>query len=344
MSFALYRLPYADTYTEVRSEGKDMLLSNIEHIGCEEGFVVAPFASTFFTPAVLIRPDSVERHAVPTCGSVNGQKTVSSHAASDDYKAAFTHFHDAISCGHFLKLVLSRSKEVTLHSTDYRELFFEACRRYPRLMVMLVSTKITGTWLVASPEILLTGDGSWWRTMALAGTMTYEEGYQQWSEKNQQEQRFVEAYIEDRLSDFALEIIKDGPHTKRAGNLVHLCTDFRFRIAAGCHIGELLAALHPTPAVCGIPKAKAREFIANHESTPRSYYSGFMGPVGIGGESHLYVSLRCAKLGDGTATLFAGGGIMPDSTLQSEWEETEHKMQTIGSLLTQAEPDKQAKP
>ena len=333
MSFAYYRLPYADSYTGVRSDAKDQLLSNYEQIGHDEGFVVAPFTNEFFTPIVLIRPDSVERLALPAgdCNGSNGNQQPS--AMSEVYESTFHCFHDAISHGQFMKLVLSRSKEVALATTDYESLFFEACRRYPRLMVMLVSTKITGTWLVASPEILLMGDGTGWRTMALAGTMTYREGYQDWSEKNQQEQHFVEAYIEDRLSDFALEIVKDGPHTKRAGNLVHLCTDFRFRIARGCFVGELLASLHPTPAVCGIPKMKARDFILNHENISRSYYSGFMGPVGIGGETHLYVSLRCAKLDDGKATLFAGGGIMPESTADAEWEETEHKMQTIGALL-----------
>lgn len=333
MSYAYYRMPYADSYTVVRSESKDRLLRNYEQIGHDTGFVIAPFNNDVYTPIVIIAPDSVEQHTLPQGDVPQRHATATSTNISDGYEATFERFHNAICNGQFLKLVLSRSKEAELNTDDYEELFLEACRRYPRLMIMLVSTKVTGTWLVASPEILLTGDGAWWRTMALAGTMPYMDGYQEWSEKNQQEQRFVEAYIEDRLSDFSLEILKDGPTTKRAGNLVHLCTDFRFHIAPGCYIGELLASLHPTPAVCGIPKMKAREFIIENEQNERSYYSGFMGPVGINGETHLYVSLRCAKLEQGKATLYAGGGIMPESTLASEWDETEHKMQTIGNVL-----------
>lgn len=333
MSYAYYRLPYADTYTIIRSENPERVLTSYEEIGRESGFVIAPFLNSRKTPIVLIKPDTKEEKPVPQSNDNPKNPEPEETTITEQYEKAFDVFHEAITQGHFMKLVLSRSFEREMPSVEPVTLFLEACRRYPRLMIMLVSTKTTGTWLVASPEILLTGDGSWWRTMALAGTMPYEEGYQEWNEKNRQEQRFVEAYIEDRLSDFSIEILKDGPRTKRAGNLVHLCTDFRFHIAEGCYVGEVLASLHPTPAVCGIPKMKARDFILFNENTQRSYYSGFMGPVNIDSATHLYVSLRCARLEENRAILYAGGGIMPDSTLRSEWDETEHKMKTINALL-----------
>ena len=333
MSYAYYRLPYATDYSIIRSDNPERILTSYEQIGRESGFVVAPFLNSRTTPIVLIQPDHIETNSLT---QTDETPKVSQHVETtvgDKYEQVFEVFHEAILNGHFMKLVLSRSFERDMPDVEPEALFFEACRRYPRLMIMLVSTPTTGTWLVASPEILLTGDGSWWRTMALAGTMPYKDGYQEWNEKNQQEQRFVEAYIEDRLSDFSVEILKDGPRTKRAGNLVHLCTDFRFHIAEGCYIGEVLASLHPTPAVCGIPKMKARDFILVNENTQRRYYSGFMGPVNIDSHTHLYVSLRCAQLKENRAVLYAGGGIMPDSTLQSEWDETENKMQTINALL-----------
>lgn len=336
INFACFRLPYADDYTIVSSEQKVKLIASYEAIGKESGFVVAPFNPDYSSPIVLIHPDKVEKKSFGVVSELpNNEKETDSEEKNfnTDYASAFQKFHGAINEGRFMKLVLSCSCTRPADTSDAEALFLETCRRYPRLAVMLVSTERTGTWLVASPEILLTGDGSWWRTMALAGTMPYADGYQEWSEKNQHEQHFVEAYIEDRLSDYSLEILKDGPHTRRAGNLVHLCTDFRFHLAPGCYIGEVLASLHPTPAVCGIPKAKAREFILENENNNRLYYSGFMGPVGIDGETHLYVSLRCAKLEEGNAILYAGGGIMPESTMQSEWEEVEHKMKTIGNVL-----------
>lgn len=333
MNFAYYRLPYADKYTVIRSDKPERILTSYEQIGREPGFVIAPFINSRTTPIVFILPDHIEEIPIPVTEGVTDDREVAVTTASEQYEKAFATFHQAITEGHFMKLVLSRSFERELPDIEPEKLFLEACHRYPRLMIMLVSTETTGTWLVASPEILLTGDGSWWRTMALAGTMPYADGYQEWNEKNRQEQRFVEAYIEDRLSDFSVEILKDGPHTKRAGNLVHLCTDFRFHIAEGCYIGEVISSLHPTPAVCGIPKMKARDFILVSENTQRRYYSGFMGPVNIDSQTHLYVSLRCAQLMGNRAVLYAGGGIMPDSTLQSEWDETEHKMKTINALL-----------
>ena len=63
----------------------------------------------------------------------------------------------------------------------------------------------------------------------------------------------------------------------RAANLVHLRSDFSFTLPDNTHIGNLLQSLHPTPAVCGIPKKSAFDFIVRHEHTPRCYYSGFMG-------------------------------------------------------------------
>lgn len=336
MSFAYYRLPYGEKYTIVRSATADRILPAYENIGLSEGFVVAPFVNTKTTPIVLISPDDVEEKPVPDImkGNTSRCRNCSERRhVTDAYSNAFDNFHEAIVRGEFMKLVLSRTDEKNIPDVDVEELFFEACRRYPRVMVMLVSTSATGTWLVATPEILMTGDGTSWRTMALAGTMPYEEGYQQWNEKNQQEQHFVETYIEDCLSDFSTKIVKDGPRTQRAGNIVHLCTDFHFHLADGCSIGYVLASLHPTPAVCGMPKIKARDFIIANENVARGYYSGFMGPVGIGGMTSLYVVLRCACIKGNKAVLYAGGGIMPDSRLQSEWEETEHKMQTIGDLI-----------
>ncbi len=334
MSFALYRLPYEDAYTEIRSERSPRCLASLHCVGQDEGFVIAPFdCSCKDTPIVMICPDSVERKPLAEDEALRQGGFVKSKDISMAYADDFRKFHDAVHEGRFSKLVLSRNKEILYDAADLRRLFFDACHRYPRLAVMLVSTPVTGTWLVATPEKLLTGDGTWWKTMALAGTMPFVEGFQEWSKKNQHEQHFVETYIETCLDHFGKDIIKDGPFTRRAGNLVHLCTDFRFHLAEGKTIGDVLASLHPTPAVCGIPKDAAFMFIKNHEHAPRLYYSGFMGPVGIEGKTDIYVSLRCARLSQGKATLYAGGGIMPESQVKAEWEETENKMQTIGDVL-----------
>ncbi|EKC80440.1 protein containing Chorismate binding protein, partial [human gut metagenome] len=99
-------------------------------------------------------------------------------------------------------------------------------------------------------------------------------------------------------------------------------------------LGDVLDALYPTPAVCGIPKDEARRFILQYEHQSRKYYSGFVGPISPKGKTHLYVSLRCMNiLDDGSCELYAGGGLLKESEMEKEWKETEAKMQTILSVL-----------
>jgi isochorismate synthase len=99
-------------------------------------------------------------------------------------------------------------------------------------------------------------------------------------------------------------------------------------------IGNLLQALHPTPAVCGLPKREAFDFIVRNEHTSRRYYSGFMGMLDPQGETHLYVSLRCMNIKNDSCCLYAGGGLLKDSKEWQEWQETEAKLETMRRVLT----------
>ena len=141
-------------------------------------------------------------------------------------------------------------------------------------------------------------------------------------------------WLEDTecLEQFTDDFREEGPRTVRAANLVHLRSDFTFKLADNNKIGDLLQALHPTPAVCGLPKREAFKFIVKNEHTPRRYYSGFMGPVAQE-DTHLYVSLRCMNIDGDVCHLYAGGGLLKDSVEEQEWLETEAKMETMKKLL-----------
>lgn len=331
--YAYYRLPYADSYTAIETERKPLIFSRLEDVGCSAGFVIAPFRVTAECPMVMIWPDEVnEREFGATKVGANTMEDTATPEVSDAYRQVFSVFHSAVSKGEFHKLVLARTKELKTTQIDYRTMYEEACRLYPRLMIMMFSTPQTGTWIIASPEILVEGRAGAFHTVALAGTMAYRDGYLDWSEKNKAEQHIVEQYIADTLQPLCDEVLKDGPVTMRAGDLVHLRTDFRFHLKTD--LGTLVSKLHPTPAVCGLPKSKAYDFILANEPFDRRYYSGFAGPVGINDETHLYVSLRCAELAPYTPhRLYAGGGIMPESQCEAEWQETESKMKTIAHVL-----------
>jgi isochorismate synthase len=92
--------------------------------------------------------------------------------------------------------------------------------------------------------------------------------------------------------------------------------------------------LHPTPAVCGTPQKIARDFLLSNEEYAREYYTGYIGPVfKEGNDSHLFVNLRCIKIMDSKAYLYAGGGITQASDAEEEWKETKNKLQTMLQVL-----------
>lgn len=294
---------------------------------CEEGFIIAPFAESVSTPFIMIPADSVLKLEVPSGGTGTGCKTDDD---SREYANIFKLFHKQVSNGNFSKLVLSRSEQVRLKvPVDPEELFFRACRKYPGLMIMLFSTPESGIWLITTPEPLIEKKDGLCHTAAIAGTMKVSDNPPEWSEKNRLEQQLVEEFI---VRAVAPVIKKDGPYTVFAGPLCHLKTDIYFKAD---NVMSALKRLHPTPAVCGIPQYEAKSFILENEAHSRRYYSGYAGPVGIDGRTSIYVSLRCAEIAQDrkSLTLYAGGGIMPQSDFESEFAETQSKMQTIADVL-----------
>ena len=358
-AYAIYRLPHEDHATLIRqTEGEPMELHSLTELNGKQGFVVAPFEVSPHQPIVVIQGEmcdvalgsavslveesgeSLQSNLLPLSSTSEAAEPSASYPLPQHYSIDFANYHSQLEADHFRKIVLARCADEKMgEKVEPMELFYRACEMYPRMFIALVETEKTGCWLTATPEILLDGKGSDWRTIALAGTMKLEgdqlnsEGETlKWSTKNIQEQRIVSTYITECLEQFTGDFREEGPRTVRAANLVHLRSDFTFKLADHHHLGDLLNTLHPTPAVCGLPKREAFQFIIKNEHTPRRYYSGFMGPLGTE-ETHLYVSLRCMNIEGDTCHLFAGGGLLKDSTEEQEWAETEAKMETMRRIL-----------
>ena len=367
-SFAIYRLPHAEQCTLIRqTSGTPRQLAALSELNDSSGFVVAPFSISRDRPLLLIRPDEVltlpcQRGSLLVANyefpagklPVSRRETPSVPAGRSEGRAAyasdFARFHQKLSEGAFRKVVLSRcAVEPRTDDEAPLDLFLKACERYPRLFVAMVYTPQSGLWLVATPEILLEGSADSWRTIALAGTMQLQgddlkgEGeHARWSAKNIEEQRLVATYIMEQLKPFVGDLCEEGPRTVRAANLVHLRSDFTFTLLNNARVGDLLSALHPTPAVCGLPKSATLRFILDNEHSPRRYYSGFMGPLNLqpspssslsAPATHLYVSLRCMQMTDSAYCLYAGGGLLKESQEEQEWQETEAKLQTMRQLI-----------
>ena len=346
-AFAIYRLPHADYATLIQqTEGEPAEYHLCSELNGKRGFIVAPFEVTEQQPILVIRPDEVRS---VECGvwsedtpavdcSLQGDLTPhSTLLISREYAIDFANYHAQLEAGIFRKIVLARCvDEESEEPIDPMELFHRACKLYPRMFVSLVYTAKSGFWLTATPEILLEGQKQEWRTVALAGTMKLEgdllhgEGETvTWSTKNIQEQRIVATYITECLERFTGDFREEGPRTVRAANLVHLRSDFTFTLPDEQHLGDLLHELHPTPAVCGLPKRDTFNFIIRNEHTPRRYYSGFLGMLDPESDTHLYVSLRCMNIEGNHYHLYAGGGLLKDSTEEQEWQETEAKLETM---------------
>ena len=346
-AFAYYRLPCEQHATYVAQHvGEPEILSSVAQLNGKEGFVIAPFQPSAECPVVLIRPDEV-RDFVPEAQCVDdakGGRRVQKSPCTEAYARDYECFHGQLERGVFRKIVLARKS--TQHTRLSAEaLFQKACRLYPRLFVALVYTEPSGMWLMATPEILLQGNGNAFHTMSLAGTQKAPattipplstkavEGLE-WPQKDQEEQQYVTDYIEACIRTFSDDYRLQGPYTMTAAHLCHLRTDIHFRLPCADVLGDVLEALYPTPAVCGIPKEPARRFILSHEHEPRRYYSGFVGMLSPRADTHLFVSLRCMRLlPGGICELYAGGGLLKESEMEKEWRETEAKMQTMMELV-----------
>jgi isochorismate synthase len=250
---------------------------------------------------------------------------------------------NGIERGELEKVVTSRTRYVQLPADfDIVDSFQRLCTAYPNALVSFVSSPETGSWLGASPETLVTVEnGSIFKTVALAGTKLYEPGTNlksvAWTQKEIEEQALVERYIISCFKKIRVrEYDEHGPKTVVAGNLLHLKSDFMVDMKAinFPQLGSvMLQLLHPTSAVCGMPLEPALEFLRKHEGYDREYYAGFLGPVNVNNNIHVFVNLRCMKFMDGGALLYAGAGVTNDSIPENEWTETEMKLNTLLNVI-----------
>lgn len=265
-------------------------------------------------------------------------------ASEDEFTGIVRNAIDFIRTTGIAKVVVSRTAALALPTGfDPAAAFTALCACYPHAFVSLVAVPGVGAWLGATPEVLLTLDSTSLTTMALAGTQRRPTDLAleavQWGRKEAVEQEMVGAYIRNFFASAGAPNVQErGPHTVAAGSVVHLQTIFRVDLPETERLmlaNRVLNELHPTSAVCGMPKHQALAFILAHEGYDRSFYSGFLGPVHIQGESSLYVNLRCMQLSADHAHLYVGAGITADSDPTAEWRETALKAETMLAVLAQ---------
>ncbi|MCY7358015.1 MAG: chorismate-binding protein [Rudanella sp.] len=312
---------------------------------------VLPGTETFLAVAREWTPANQPAAQIIDDPTAEATNTAARHQFEHSVEAAVS----AMQRGAFRKVVLSRTKTVAFtDEPDAVALFEQLCVAYPTAFVSAVwLPNRQQVWISATPERLVSVDAAgMFRTVSLAGTQSaYEAGGRLkrtaealWSQKEIEEQAIVSRYIIECFKKIRLrEYLEEGPKTILAGNLMHLGSQFTVDTQAVRYpqLGTvMIRLLHPTSAVCGMPRADAFTFINQHEGYDREFYSGFLGPVnmaptqaGSSPESHLFVHIRCMKIEANIATLYAGAGLTEDSDPQKEWQETEMKSQTLLAVM-----------
>ncbi|GAA5085224.1 chorismate-binding protein [Chryseobacterium ginsengisoli] len=224
------------------------------------------------------------------------------------------------------KLVYSRRKIFTdFNEIDLKESFNNLCKSYPNAF-RYIFIDGENSWMGAFSEVLgkfnkKTHD---FETMSLAGTLPVSEN---WSEKEVEEQKPVTNYIRNILKNYSENINESETYDHISGNIKHLRTDFKANIQPE-YLDKIIQELHPTPAVCGIPKEFCKETIQRLEKFPREFYAGYI-KIETEQTVQYFVNLRCSKLYKNSVHLFVGGGITAQSNPQKEWIETELKSEAV---------------
>lgn len=261
-------------------------------------------------------------------------RSLPAHTSFEAYRAGFDLLKEAFARGEAQKAVLSRVKRMAKPVDFDPFTFFDKLETaYPNALVYLTAHPVLGTWMGATPEVLLDGEGSSWRTHSLAGTMAaHGEGPYPWTAKEREEQELVSVHVREVLRASGISHWEErGPDTALAGSVAHLRTVFEFAQPADAQ--GLLHHLHPTPAVAGLPVASAVSLIDRAEQHDRGLYTGFLGYRDLPGRAQLYVNLRCLQIGTDGLALYLGGGLTASSVPEAEWKETNDKALTLEKLL-----------
>ena len=244
-----------------------------------------------------------------------------------EYEAKLGKVIEFIKENQLSKLVISRRKVFYFEEKkiNLSQTFLNLCKSYPNAFVYIF-IKDGKCWIGAFSELLGKFDKktSEFETMSLAGTLPVNET---WTAKEIEEQKPVTDFIKNILKNYSSEVEQSETYDHISGNIKHLRTDFKAKIMSE-DLENLISELHPTPAVCGIPKDLCKSAIEKFESHPRNFYAGYI-KVETEETVQYFVNLRCAEFFENACLIYVGGGITAESSPEKEWRETELKSEAI---------------
>jgi menaquinone-specific isochorismate synthase len=250
---------------------------------------------------------------------------------------------DGIDRGDLRKVVLAQSLAVDLaRPLAVSDALTRLAETYPDCTRFLVDPGTGGTFFGATPERLVRLEGREVQTTVLAGSTGRgdTDAEDDWlatelqhSAKDDHEHAVVREAVRDQLAPLTTEVTAAERRVRRLATVQHLETPITATLAADRHVLELVEALHPTPAVGGMPQDAALRTIREHEGFDRGWYAAPVGWIDAAGDGAFSVALRSAVAREDTATLFAGAGIVADSDPDREWSELQLKYRPILDVL-----------
>jgi menaquinone-specific isochorismate synthase len=282
--------------------------------------------------------DGVVGGALPSVAPA-GQVMRADVPGQANWHAAVRAALSAFGAGALEKVVLARRSTWTLpHPVDPIDVLARLRDTTPGCYLLAIEED-GATFVSATPERLLRFADGRVETEAVAGTRAVGgEAELLSSGKDRHEQALVADDVRARLAPLVDGIdAEPAPTVLALRRRLHLRTRIAGAPRAGARALDVLAALHPTPAVGGYPRDAARAFIAGAEGFDRGLYAGAVGIIGRdarGAEfAEFAVGIRSALLAGRTAALYAGAGVVPGSDPKEEWDEVEGKMSDLAPAL-----------
>jgi menaquinone-specific isochorismate synthase len=261
-----------------------------------------------------------------------------------DYRAAVAAALHRIAAGELKKIVLARAQEVAADQPLHPlEMLNGLRQRFPDCYAFSFAHGRGPSFIGASPERLVRVSQGRLETEALAGSIRRGAGASEdaalaaallRSEKDQREHRDVVDDIVARLAPLGIAPeFPAQPSIRRFANVQHLHTPVQAQLPGSVRLLDVLAAMHPTPAVGGSPRAAALAHIRLLEGFPRGLYAGALGWFNARGGGEFFVGIRSALIHGPTARVYAGAGIVAGSTPEKEFAETELKFKAMLDAL-----------
>lgn len=304
-----------------------------EYSTVESSFLLSPFSGEIESWSILSK-SSVS--SLPEISLAENGLKLSTHKSREEYiqlvetmveEMRGTKIENSLD-----KVVTARTQFVACNP-NVSKWFDLLSKAYPQAHVYFLNHPKWGQWMGATPELLLAQEGDLLKTMSLAGTRLAGTK-DSWGEKEKQEQAYVTDFIKSTLEKGKLSSVEVGEvFTKNAGPIEHLCTSLSAKAQSPKDFIKTAKALHPTPAVCGIPREGAKKILSDQEGLDRHLYAGFFGENSKD-RQQVAVNLRCLTFVPNGVVLWAGGGLTADSIPEDEWTETENKMMTLRGVLS----------